>query len=713
MLFMENIKKIANDNMELAYIAAENISEPCYIADMDTYALLYINKKLRDILGCGDLEYEGRKCYEVLQNKVEPCEFCTNKHLKENEYYIWEHYNDYFKRYYVLKDIMFLRGKQRLRLEIANDITSFKSKYTKLEEQITMEQTLVNCANTLSIEDDIPAAINKILSIIGKHYNANRAYIFEPYDDSKKSVSNTYEWCSDRISPQISALQEIPISILPEWIEKFEKDGVLFIDSLTEDLDKDSADYRILDMQGIESLIAVPLIKNGELCGFIGVDDPTINRNDVKTLQTVSAFLLDDLNKMKVAQKLEFLNNRDKLTGLHNRYNYENELQEIKEKQIKSIGIIHVDINGLKKINDKFGNSFGDHYIVNCAIVLKQHFEDCVFRIGSDEFMILLKDMKKKDFDKKVQEFENARKENKQISVSVGACWCDSFTDIDNHIKTADMLMLQDKEIYNKSIKHSIEYIRGSAIDILQNDINNGEYQVMLQPKILLATNEVIGAEALVYNIDKRGEYIPISQFITVCESQGTVHLINLFVLEKICQVLSRLCEDKSILPNISLNFSRGTILYPNIEILCKEVCNRYSIDPAMITIEVTENSGFMKSVELSEALNKIRNIGFKIALADFGYQYSIIEIVNSIAFDEIKLSKSLLRNVTDNSAKSIALEHLIKMYQAIPNITLVIKGIEDESHLEILDFSKDLVGQGDLLSKPLGIDAFLKLKFS
>lgn len=696
------------ENKDFLEFVVDNLEGPCYISDIHTYELLFINKSLKELLGTDLADLDGKKCYEVLQNQTSPCEFCTNAHLKEGEYYKWEHYNQYLDRYYLIKDTMVRHGDRELRLEITDDVTSQREEYLNLEEQVSIEQMLVHCASTLCKGDDINLAIDEILAIVGAYYKANRAYLFE-IDDSDQYTNNTNEWCAEGVEPQIDSLQKVPIAMIGNFLDKFATVGAYSIDSLDDDLDTESADYKILEMQGIKSLLAVPLIHKDRVAGFIGVDDPTIHKDNLQLLRTVAMFILDDLNKIKTAQRLEFLSNRDKLTGTFNRNYYETVLAQLKEGDNKSVGIIYVDINGLRMINNKYGHRFGDNYIINCVQVLKEYFEDNIFRIGADEFVVFIYDVEYAQFDKQIMHLNNILNKRKQISIAIGASWCNDLGELDKYIVSADTAMLQDKENRDKNIEDCIQYFKDSSEEILVKEINNERFEILLQPKIFLDNGKIVGAEALIRKKDEYGNYIAPYLFIPRYETQGSIFLIDLFVLRQVCEFLTD-AKLKGIvdLPHISLNFSRVTLLAPNIHTRAQEICSEYDIDPSMITVEITEDCGFVESAAMGLAIERLKEIGFKMSLDDFGCKYSNIEILSSISFDEVKIDKSLLHNNT-NSSKQIILEHLIEMFQQSLNVTIVVEGIETKEHMELLKASKGLIGQGYLFSKPISINEFWK----
>ncbi|MGN0492076.1 MAG: response regulator [Acutalibacteraceae bacterium] len=127
-----------------------------------------------------------------------------------------------------------------------------------------------------------------VLANLGGYYDADRSYIFEVSADGKYA-SNTYEWCRDGVSSEIDNLQDIPVEGMECWFEEFDEKGEFFISSLSEDYGPDSATYRILAPQGIESLMAAPIVVNDAVMGFLGVDNPRRNTEDLLLLSVVAS----------------------------------------------------------------------------------------------------------------------------------------------------------------------------------------------------------------------------------------------------------------------------------------------------------------------------------------------------------------------------------------------------------------------------------------
>lgn len=146
--------------------------------------------------------------------------------------------------------------------------------------------------------------IISILEYVGKHFKADRAYIFE-LDQEKEVFNNTYEWTRKGVTSEIENLQNIPFDGLDVWFDAFYQKGEFYIPSLCDDYTPDSATYKILEPQGIESLMAAPFMVEGKVCGFLGVDNPKSDTDDLLLLSLISSAVYSDIiNTRNANQKL-------------------------------------------------------------------------------------------------------------------------------------------------------------------------------------------------------------------------------------------------------------------------------------------------------------------------------------------------------------------------------------------------------------------------
>ena len=177
----------------------------------------------------------------------------------------------------------------------------------QIQQKILINDLLLECIAILRRSGDDELAFNKLLGLVASFYGADRSYVFE-FDLGSQKLSNTYEWCAEGIEAEIDKLQNLDIAIVDRWIVQFEAHGEFYINSTDGELDHDSDEYKILTMQGIESLMAAPLRLGGDIVGFLGVDNPRTNTNTLLVLQAVSSFVVNQLGKQREERQSMMLN---------------------------------------------------------------------------------------------------------------------------------------------------------------------------------------------------------------------------------------------------------------------------------------------------------------------------------------------------------------------------------------------------------------------
>lgn len=683
--------------------------EISYICDFETYEMRYLTDAAMKLYGIRTQEeYSGRKCYELLQGMDAPCPFCTNGKLAEKQKYCWEHFNEKLQRWMYAEDTLVKVDGRLCRLETVRDITDQKERLNSLSNRLTTEELLVKCIRTLSQETDLETAVYGFLETIGSFYHAGRAYIFEFNFDSN-TMDNTFEWCAQGIEKEREHLQGLPLKYIDNWFCKFSQEGEFYLSSLKEEVDQDSEEFRILNAQGIESLLSVPLIRNEKTVGFLGVDNPKENLLDLTLIRTTADFIIEELEKRRLMKELEYASYTDMLTGLKNRNQYIKVLHFLEREAIDSIGIVFVDINGMKRINDTYGHKYGDYIIIKVAEILKEYMGEDVFRIGGDEFIVLCRDIEKDAFQQKVISLRKAFEADKDCDVSVGCVWKAGELNINDQILQADDLMYAEKQSYYQMIFRNGHTARiGIAREVLK-EIEEHQFEVFFQPQVNIRTGKIVGAEALVRKREHGGVLIPPDHFIPFYEVEGVIRHVDFFVLRTVCSALEKWREENIEL-GISVNFSRVTLMEPDVVKSIKAVCDEFSVPPRNITIEVTESISKMDHEQLQNLVSEINREGFSISLDDFGSKYSNLAILTALKFDEIKFDKSLVDDLEKNRNSRIVMKNSIQMCQDLEDTHSLAEGIETQGQLDLLtDYDCDL-GQGFYFSKPLSMEEFGEL---
>ncbi|MFQ7500410.1 MAG: GGDEF domain-containing protein, partial [Blautia coccoides] len=282
---------------------------------------------------------------------------------------------------------------------------------------------------------------------------------------------------ASRYSASDEVLKNIPMEYIRDWNYKFELDGEFFITSLDKDLAVDSPEYHILKDQGIESLAVAPLRKNGQIIGFLGVDNPTESTDDLTLLRSVCSFVLEEMERRRLIRDLERSSYTDLLTGLQNRNSYIKMLDRLSEQTLRSLGVIYIDINGMKKINDNNGHEYGDRVIKKVADTLKSHVGCEAYRVGGDEFTVLCVDIDEKDFNMLTERLIRDFDRNKKYDVSIGHTWREGNVSPNEEILKADDLMYAEKQRYYHAILQGDRIVRAGIATELLRDISDHRFE--------------------------------------------------------------------------------------------------------------------------------------------------------------------------------------------------------------------------------------------
>lgn len=435
------------------------MSELLYITDIDTYELLFLNEAGQRSFHITN--FYGQKCYEVLQGRDSPCPFCNNENLKEGENISWEYTNPVTSRHYLLKDRKIVWDNRNARMEIAFDLTESENKKQQLQYLLDAEQMIVDCIHILYKKQNVDQNIYEVLALLGKFLSADWAFYISL--DQNKMVQKQ-EWHRDGLEAPKIQYQNIPQEITERWIRSFEKQKCLIIEDVEYLKEEEPEEYSMLKQYDIHCMIASSLEYNGGISGFIGLNNPPADRvqHIVSFLQTLSYFIDMSIQQDIAQNQLAQLSYHDMLTSFYNRNRYMEDVEKF-TKMDQKIGVIYLDINGLKDINDTYGHACGDEVITAAAGYMKKVFpEDHIYRIGGDEFVILCLHMDEESFYAHVGRLKDLVQENEYLKIALGYRWSRHSGDILHMIKEADADMYEDKRIYYQKHSKSRRYRHNS-----------------------------------------------------------------------------------------------------------------------------------------------------------------------------------------------------------------------------------------------------------
>lgn len=659
----------------------DNLQELVYIADMETYELFYYNRALAEEFHIPQ-RLHG-KCYEILQGRRYPCPFCTNGKLSQDGCYVWKFYNQLVGRHFLLSDSICEFNGRQVRTEIASDITEHVLLQEQLDKNLSLQNFINHCARKLYRQDaDLPFLIDDVLAAIGEYLQADRAYIFEFSDDV---VRNTFEWCREGVVPQKEFLANVPVGGIARWMPNFYAHQPILTTDVESLRESSPEEYAVLKCQDIHSLLVFPLWNGKSLRGFVGVDNLDPERIDSSRvlLSSMKFFLSSSLWRRDSLNELHFLSYHDQLTGVFNRNAFQRDVQ----KRDADIGVIFLDINGLKDINDGDGYSGGDAVL---AAVSRSVHRD-------------------------VERVRSLFAGTLGFTASVGCAWVRREDDIGEGLIAADARMFAAKRDFYRSSPQSGRYRSGldDVLDLarpgrLEELLASDSFTLYCQPQFRVADGAVVGGEILLRLISE-GKVIPPTQFIPLLESLYAMPQVDLHVFGKVCACLKRWRDEGRPLVPMAVNFSRTTLAFPEVADRLEEIRQKFDIPAELLQVEITETASTEDYRTFQKVVDSIRAKGFRVAIDDFGVAYANLMILARLGFDELKLDKSLMDDLCGSDKRQRLLRLVIEAAEDM-GIRTVAEGVETEEQLAVLRKLGCPRAQGYLLSRPLPVEQFAAL---
>ena len=433
------------------------LNEAVCVSDPVTYEILFLNKKAEELFSSGG--YEKKKCYQLLQNRTEPCSFCKNHLLSAESEYIWGKVNCMMNKGYLLKDKLIPWGGGTASMKVGIDISRVREERKKTQQKFKTAQILLDCVRILTADKRLEEALCAVLEKIGRFYRAERVCVFE-MDRNGEKVYSSYEWENPHMGAERVGLRTPPPRYFPalaRWAEDAQMQTVKITD--VEDWKGDHPrEYIQMKKWGIGSLLAVPFFLEGQGFGYVEVDNLRQHQQEVSFLQSLSYFLVNELHKHRLHSTIEYQSSHDELTGLFNRRKYQDDVREYQRSPSRTVGIIFADVDNLKITNDAKGHEAGDKLILRVTDKLRQAFYGhAIYRVGGDEFVIVVKDL---EIDAFLKLFEKAKQRfmlGEKSEISMGSAWESGTVDLEK------LREIADKRMYYEKRRHKQDQINREA----------------------------------------------------------------------------------------------------------------------------------------------------------------------------------------------------------------------------------------------------------
>lgn len=419
--------------------------------------------------------------------------------------------------------------------------------------------------------------------------------------------------------------------------------------------------------------------------------------------------------------------NFDYLTDLPNRRNIRRRIAEsisISEKAGNHFALLFLDMDDFKKINDTLGHDSGDKLLKEASERLKKSIrsQDIVGRLGGDEFIILIRDIKDSQEAEKVIRRTIAKIGNSYtleghellVTFSVGvALYPRDGSTIHDLLKNADSAMYQSKDHGRNTYSFYTKELNDRAFNKLiieeqiHSALSNNELSLHYQPKWDIKNNRICGAEALLrWNNPKLGMISP-DTFIPVAEQTGLIVEFGCFVLQEALAFTKEIQRKYDPDFQMAINISPRQFRDPNLCLQIEDAVRLASIDERCIDLEITEGVLMNGDKLVNTILGTWDRSGMNIAMDDFGTGYSSLSYVQKYPFDTIKIDRSFAAGLENDKKTKGLLQAAISMAHAL-DLKVVTEGIENQSQYEVLKELQCDYAQGFHLGKPMAPEKFI-----
>ncbi|HEB82430.1 MAG TPA: EAL domain-containing protein [Gammaproteobacteria bacterium] len=464
---------------------------------------------------------------------------------------------------------------------------------------------------------------------------------------------------------------------------------------------------------------------------------PVENREFNESVMRIFAARTEaEIERTRTEERIKHMAYYDSLTGLPNRAFLQDRLQLAiagARRTQKRLAVVMMDLDNFKKINDSLGHPVGDAMLIEVAQRLQQcvRREDTVARLGGDEFVILQSGFDSREsainhITAMAEQLHRSLKEHYRISEHMLMVTCSCGVAIypedgemaETLIKHADTALYKAKASGRDNFQFFSSEMNLAAVERmkLESDIYHGlardEFYVVYQPKVSIADNRIIGAEALLrWNSPQRGE-VPPDSFIPVADETGQILQLGEFVLRQSCELTAELWCSRdccSELSSLSINVSPRQFQEEDFVEMIQRVLIEGQAKTCCIELEVTENILIEDTQKVSVKLQKLKDIGLKISIDDFGTGYASLRYLQQLPIDMIKIDRSFINNIASSENDRAIVKTVMSMAANLA-IDVIAEGVETAEQLALLRDLGCRFYQGYYYCKPVSREEFVDM---
>lgn len=520
--------------------------------------------------------------------------------------------------------------------------------------------------------------------------------------------------------------------------ERFEQNGGFLCCTDTSPLTNEKH-QKLVDTYHVKAFARSAFYERGEYIGSIDFMDCRHAREWTKeervTMQTLANVISSYLLKMKAfedaSDTVEKLTGYDAVTDF---YKYEKFLTFVDEYFTTApkgkYAVVYMDFSNFKFINEFYGYEVGDKILRDYADAARNY--EGIFiagsRVFSDNIVCLVNmiwDNEEQMRDRLIAEGEKfAQKVQKEyldsnLALNVGVC---PFVVDGGEIPFKSIVSnanLARKEAKKPENPNCVVYSEEmgeklmkevSYVNDMESAFENSEFVVYFQPKIDLKNHIITGAEALIRWIKPDGTMIFPNDFIPVFEKNKTITQLDYFVYEEVCKYLSERIKNKERLVCVSMNVSRIHLNSINKLVnYVKNLLEKYQVPPYLLEFELTETVFTDTVDDTVELMSRLRELGVKVSMDDFGSGYSSLNVLTKLPLDVLKLDKEFLKDFETDSDGKIIIPSIIDMAKKL-QLCVVCEGVETKQQVEFLRQVDCDVVQGYYYSRPVPQNVFSQM---
>lgn len=461
--------------------------------------------------------------------------------------------------------------------------------------------------------------------------------------------------------------------------------------------------------------------KNGQIFPVFQSINSVKNRNG-QVCNYMSVFM--DISQCKAAEeRVQRMANFDTLTGLANRNLLNDRVNQAligSQRSGSTFAVMFLDLDNFKDINDEYGHAVGDSVlkVVSERLLTCIREGDTVARKGGDEFIILLPNIDGQTGASMVAEkIIHAVSIPLEIddhalytSASIGiAIFPGNGGEVNELINNADSAMYSAKQGGRNRYSFFMQEMNDASLrriyllNMLRNALFRNEFELHYQPQLDSISGKIVGAEALIRWRDPKGELISPAEFIPIAEASGLIISIGRWVLNTACQEAQR-WHDAGYKITISVNVSGRQLKEADFNFVVEEALRLSGLESCYLELEMTEGVLVERDDSLSEMFAKLKNMGVKLALDDFGTEYSSLSRLKYFPIDRIKIDQSFVRDVHHNIEDAAIVDAIICIAHGL-KMTVIAEGVETSEQFDFLNRHSCPDIQGYLISRPLPRD--------